>query len=102
VIAVSADGANGVGDPAAAVTAPGHDVPTTLPVDRWGFVDGSSFAAAHVSEWSHCCATGSSLGLEQTRAAAADRGRRRLRHRKRRSTNRRMRGDRTRGPGLLL
>lgn len=29
--------------------APGRDVPTTLPGARWGFVSGSSFAAAHVS-----------------------------------------------------
>jgi len=29
--------------------APGRDVPTTLPGARWGFVTGSSFAAAHVS-----------------------------------------------------
>jgi subtilisin family serine protease len=30
-------------------TAPGHDVPTTLPHGRWSLVSGSSFAAAHVS-----------------------------------------------------
>jgi subtilisin family serine protease len=29
--------------------APGHDVPTTLPGGRWYLVNGSSFAAAHVS-----------------------------------------------------
>ena len=29
--------------------APGRDIPTTLPGARWGFVSGSSFAAAHVS-----------------------------------------------------
>jgi subtilisin family serine protease len=29
--------------------APGRDIPTTLPDARWGFVSGSSFAAAHVS-----------------------------------------------------
>jgi hypothetical protein len=69
VIAVSADGANGAGDPPAAVTAPGHDVPTTLPVDRWGFVDGSSFAAAHVSGMVALLQQlAPSLGLEQTRA----------------------------------
>lgn len=30
-------------------TAPGHDVPTTQPGDRWFLVNGSSYAAAHVS-----------------------------------------------------
>ena len=30
-------------------TAPGRDVPTTQPGDRWFLVNGSSFAAAHVS-----------------------------------------------------
>jgi subtilisin family serine protease len=30
-------------------TAPGHDVPTTEPGGRWFLVNGSSFAAAHVS-----------------------------------------------------
>ena len=30
-------------------TAPGHDVPTTVPGGRWFLVNGSSFAAAHVS-----------------------------------------------------
>ena len=49
VIAVTADGLADDGDPAGAVAAPGKDVPTTLPVGRWGFVDGTSFAAAHVS-----------------------------------------------------
>jgi hypothetical protein len=49
VIAVSSDNADDSSDPAQAVTAPGRDVPTTLPQGRWGFVDGSSFAAAHVS-----------------------------------------------------
>jgi subtilisin family serine protease len=29
--------------------APGQDVPTTLPGSKWGLVNGSSFAAAHVS-----------------------------------------------------
>jgi subtilisin family serine protease len=33
----------------AGLLAPGRDVPTTLPGGRWGFVSGSSFAAAHVS-----------------------------------------------------
>jgi subtilisin family serine protease len=32
-----------------AVTAPGRDVPTTQPGQRWAFVSGSSYAAAHVS-----------------------------------------------------
>jgi len=49
VIAVSTDGIADNSDPAGTVAAPGKDVPTTLPVDRWGFVDGTSFAAAHVS-----------------------------------------------------
>ena len=49
VIAVSTQGVADAGDPAQTVAAPGRDVPTTLPVDRWGFVDGTSFAAAHVS-----------------------------------------------------
>lgn len=49
VIAVSSLGVSDAGDPAQTVAAPGRDVPTTLPVDRWGFVDGTSFAAAHVS-----------------------------------------------------
>jgi subtilisin family serine protease len=34
---------------AGAVAAPGTDVPTTLPGSRWGFVTGTSYAAAHVS-----------------------------------------------------
>jgi subtilisin family serine protease len=29
--------------------APGTDIPTSLPGARWGFVSGSSFAAAHVT-----------------------------------------------------
>jgi len=49
VIAVSSEGGHDAGDPVATVSAPGRDVPTTLPIDRWGFVDGTSFAAAHVS-----------------------------------------------------
>lgn len=32
-----------------ALTAPGNDIPTTLPGGRWGFVSGSSYAAAHVA-----------------------------------------------------
>ncbi|MES2017487.1 MAG: S8 family serine peptidase [Pseudomonadota bacterium] len=46
VIAVAAAGsakANGV------LYAPGQDIPTTAPGARWGFVSGSSYAAAHVS-----------------------------------------------------
>ena len=31
------------------IAAPAQDLPTTLPVDRWGFVSGSSFAAAELS-----------------------------------------------------
>jgi subtilisin family serine protease len=31
------------------LAAPGRDVPTTLPGGKWGFVSGSSFAAAHVT-----------------------------------------------------
>jgi hypothetical protein len=47
VLAVAAHDARAL--PAGTVLAPGDDVPTTLPGDRWGFVTGSSFAAAHVS-----------------------------------------------------
>jgi subtilisin family serine protease len=77
VIAVSPDDAR---DPAATVGAPGHDVPTTLPGARWGFVDGSSFAAAHVSAMVALLRQlVPSLGPEQTRAllliaAGADSG----------------------------
>jgi subtilisin family serine protease len=39
----------GAGGEGAALTAPGHDVPTTLPGGRWSLVNGSSYAAAHVS-----------------------------------------------------
>ncbi|MDE3009646.1 MAG: S8 family serine peptidase [Pseudomonadota bacterium] len=35
--------------PPTALPAPGQDIPTTLPGERWGFVSGSSFAAAEVS-----------------------------------------------------
>jgi len=45
VLAIAADDAND----APWLIAPGRDVPTTLPGARWGFVSGSSFAAAHVS-----------------------------------------------------
>jgi len=45
VLAIAADDEND----AAGLLAPGRDIPTTLPDARWGFVSGSSFAAAHVS-----------------------------------------------------
>lgn len=35
--------------PAGVVSAPGRDIPTTQPGGRWYFVNGSSYAAAHVS-----------------------------------------------------
>lgn len=35
--------------PAEVLLAPGEDIPTTIPGQRWGFVAGSSFAAAHVT-----------------------------------------------------
>ena len=35
--------------PARAVLAPGRDIPTTTTAHKWGFVTGSSFAAAHVT-----------------------------------------------------
>jgi hypothetical protein len=34
---------------ATAISAPGRDIPATLPGERWGFVSGSSFAAAQIS-----------------------------------------------------
>ncbi len=37
------------GGPAGLYTAPGRDIPTTQPGGRWSLVNGSSFAAAHVS-----------------------------------------------------
>jgi len=46
VIAVAPDDAGGTAN---FVPAPAREVPTTLPVARWGFVNGSSFAAAQVS-----------------------------------------------------
>jgi hypothetical protein len=65
VIAVSQDGP---GPMASSVTAPGRDVPTTLPGARWGLVDGSSFAAAHVSGMVALLRELTpSLGPEQTR-----------------------------------
>lgn len=45
VVAVTAEGAPVAG----VVSAPGRDVPTTLPGGRWSLVAGSSYAAAHVS-----------------------------------------------------
>jgi subtilisin family serine protease len=51
------------------VGAPGRDVPTTLPGARWGFVNGSSFAAAHVSGFVALLRElAPSLGPQQTRA----------------------------------
>ena len=35
--------------PSGALLAPGRDIPATLPGERWGFVSGSSYAAAHVA-----------------------------------------------------
>jgi hypothetical protein len=73
VIAVSAQGVANAGDPAWTVSAPGRDVPTTLPVDRWGFVDGTSFAAAHVSGLVALLQqVAPSLSPEQTRALLRD------------------------------
>lgn len=46
VVAVRAEGQE---VPRQALSAPGQDIPTTLPGERWGFVSGSSFAAAEVS-----------------------------------------------------
>ena len=47
VLAVAADGAHDLSP--AILVAPGHDIPTTLPGQRWGLVSGSSFAAAQVA-----------------------------------------------------
>jgi hypothetical protein len=47
VIAVAQAGT--VTAPAGALRAPGTDVPTSVPGARWGLVNGSSYAAAHVS-----------------------------------------------------
>ena len=49
VIAVRTDDAGDANEAGNSVSAPGRDVPTTLPQGRWGFVDGTSFAAAHVT-----------------------------------------------------
>lgn len=48
VFAVAADGAV-LADSLHALQAPGRDIPTTMPAGRWGVVNGSSYAAAHVS-----------------------------------------------------
>jgi len=47
VLAVAAD--DGHDAPAGALLAPGRDIPTTITAHKWGFVTGSSFAAAHMS-----------------------------------------------------
>jgi subtilisin family serine protease len=47
VLAVAADDVHDT--PANALLAPGRDIPTTVTEGRWGFVTGSSFAAAHVT-----------------------------------------------------
>jgi hypothetical protein len=50
VLAVgTTEGAPKVAPEVAALRAPGADVPSCLPGARWGFVSGSSYAAAHVS-----------------------------------------------------
>ena len=46
-LAVAADDVQDI--PANALLAPGRDIPTTVTDGRWGFVTGSSFAAAHVT-----------------------------------------------------
>jgi len=46
VLAIAAEGADA---PPTMLLAPGRDIPTTLPGRRWGFVSGSSFAAAEVT-----------------------------------------------------
>ena len=48
-VAPQARGAAGVARPARALLAPGNDIPATAPGGRWAFVNGSSYAAAHVS-----------------------------------------------------
>ena len=47
VLAVAAAGAQNA--PEHALVAPGRDIPATMPGRSWGFVNGSSFAAAEVS-----------------------------------------------------
>lgn len=48
VFAVAADGSAARGG-SQVLLAPGRDIPTTMPGGRWGLVNGSSYAAAHVS-----------------------------------------------------
>jgi subtilisin family serine protease len=47
VLAVAGDDAHDV--PAGVLRAPGRDIPTTMVGQKWGFVAGSSFAAAHLT-----------------------------------------------------
>jgi Subtilase family len=47
VLAVAADDAHDL--PSTTLSAPGRDIPTTLPGQRWGLVSGSSFASAEVA-----------------------------------------------------
>jgi subtilisin family serine protease len=47
VLAVAADDAHDL--PSDILLAPGRDIPTTLPGQRWGLVSGSSFAAAQMA-----------------------------------------------------
>jgi subtilisin family serine protease len=47
VLAVAGDDVHDA--PARALLAPGRDIPTTTIAHKWGFVTGSSFAAAHVT-----------------------------------------------------
>ena len=47
VLAVTGDGGSNAA--VNVLLAPGRDIPTTIPGGRWGFVTGSSFAAAHVT-----------------------------------------------------
>ncbi len=47
VLAVAADDVHDL--PTAILLAPGRDIPTTLPGQRWGLVNGSSFASAQVA-----------------------------------------------------
>jgi hypothetical protein len=49
VITVAAQASAAPGVPRTLLLAPGTDVPTCQPGARWGFVSGSSYAAAHVS-----------------------------------------------------
>jgi subtilisin family serine protease len=49
VIAVAMAGNGHAPAPADVLFAPGQDIPTTAPGARWGFVSGSSYAAAHVT-----------------------------------------------------